>query len=235
MTPFDVLDVAPDADEAAIRRAYRRRVKEAHPDQGGSIEEFRAVRDAYEAIESGDWDDAARNGSDAGNGHDPTWTEWVDDAAGRGDDADERADGPPETTVEYLNYDVLDDRGWSLDDPDLFRRAAAADLSVEDHGRMTVERGEPLLKSAEGNGQAWPFACRGGACANCAVAVVSGETETQVDNVLPGGMVDRGIRLSCICTPVSDELRIVYNVKHLPGLDDLKLPADRFEQARADD
>jgi ferredoxin len=234
VTPFDVLDVSPDADEAAIRRAYRRRVKEAHPDQGGSIDEFRAVRDAYDAIESGEWDGAAaRNGAgaDGGDGDDPRWAEWADGGADDGDGDDD----PATATVEYLNYGVLDDRGWSLDDEDLFDRAAAADLSVEDYGRMVVERDQPLLKSAEENGQAWPFACRGGACANCAVAIVSGETATQVDNVLPGEMVDRGIRLSCICTPVSGDVRLVYNVKRLPGLDDLKLPADRFEQARADD
>ncbi|MFB6354176.1 MAG: ferredoxin, partial [Halobacteriales archaeon] len=27
-------------------------------------------------------------------------------------------------TVEYLNYEVLDDHGWSLEDDDLFEKAA---------------------------------------------------------------------------------------------------------------
>ncbi|MDY7081629.1 MAG: ferredoxin, partial [Halobacteria archaeon] len=30
--------------------------------------------------------------------------------------------------VKYLNYEVLDDHGWSMDDDDLFEKAADADL-----------------------------------------------------------------------------------------------------------
>lgn len=44
---FDVLGLSPTASEAEIRRAYRERVKEAHPDQGGDEAEFRRVREAY--------------------------------------------------------------------------------------------------------------------------------------------------------------------------------------------
>ena len=45
---FDVLGLSPGADEAAVRRAYRRRVKEVHPDHGGDEEEFRRVQEAYD-------------------------------------------------------------------------------------------------------------------------------------------------------------------------------------------
>lgn len=46
-----VLDVAPDATEAEIRRAYRERVKEVHPDAGGGDEEaFKRVTAAYERL-----------------------------------------------------------------------------------------------------------------------------------------------------------------------------------------
>ena len=45
---FDVLGLSHGADEAAVRRAYRRRVKEVHPDHGGDEEEFRRVREAYD-------------------------------------------------------------------------------------------------------------------------------------------------------------------------------------------
>jgi hypothetical protein len=41
-------------------------------------------------------------------------------------------------------------------------------------------------------------------------------------------MVDEGIRLSCLCRPQSDELQVVYNVKGLPGLDELRLPSQQF-------
>lgn len=45
-----VLDVDPDADEEELKRAYRRRVKETHPDLGGSEAAFRQVREAYEHL-----------------------------------------------------------------------------------------------------------------------------------------------------------------------------------------
>jgi len=46
-----VLGVAPDADEAAVRRAYRERAKETHPDtDGGDEDEFKRVNRAYERL-----------------------------------------------------------------------------------------------------------------------------------------------------------------------------------------
>jgi membrane protease YdiL (CAAX protease family) len=56
MDPFAVLGVDEDADRAEIKRAYRERLKEVHPDQGGSKEELERVRDAYETITAGDAD-----------------------------------------------------------------------------------------------------------------------------------------------------------------------------------
>jgi curved DNA-binding protein CbpA len=216
-SPYEVLGVDPDADETEVDRAYRRRVKEAHPDQGGSPEAFQAVRDAYEAITSGEAAPPARD---------------VRDAPSEGDADD---DEPTECRVEYLDYAVVTDRGWSLDDPDLFERAAAADLDSDAYGKFLVTPGESLLEAAENRGFAWPYACRGGACANCAVAVVSGELERTVDNILRPAMRERGIRLSCIGHPVTDDLQVVYNVKTMPDLDDLRLPADRFERAYSGD
>lgn len=46
-TAFAVLGLPETASEAEVRRAYREKVKEAHPDQGGEEEEFRRVREAY--------------------------------------------------------------------------------------------------------------------------------------------------------------------------------------------
>lgn len=46
-----ILGVDPGADQGAIKQAYRRRVKETHPDaDGGGKKEFRAVRAAYERL-----------------------------------------------------------------------------------------------------------------------------------------------------------------------------------------
>ena len=39
-----------DADESEVRRAYRRKVKEVHPDRGGDEEAFKRVTEAYETL-----------------------------------------------------------------------------------------------------------------------------------------------------------------------------------------
>jgi hypothetical protein len=44
---FAELGLPSDADEAAVKAAYRRQVKEVHPDQGGDPEAFQRVREAY--------------------------------------------------------------------------------------------------------------------------------------------------------------------------------------------
>ena len=45
---YDVLGLPSGADAEAVRRAYRRRVKEVHPDHGGDEEEFQRVQEAYD-------------------------------------------------------------------------------------------------------------------------------------------------------------------------------------------
>jgi curved DNA-binding protein CbpA len=211
-SPFAVLGIDSDADEEEIDRAYRRRVIETHPDQDGSTREFQRVRTAYEELKSG------HEGGES--------------------DVDLEEDDPylgAESRVEYLNYEVLDDYGWTLDDDELFEKAAAEGLDTADHGRFLVQPGETLLEAAENRGFAWPYACRGGACANCAVAVVEGEMAMPVNHILPPEMLDRGIQLSCNGTPATEEMKVVYNVKHLPDLDELRLPPRPFERAHAND
>jgi curved DNA-binding protein CbpA len=211
-SPYDVLGLDPDADDREIVEAYRDRVKEAHPDHGGSAVEFKRVKDAYEAVR---------------NGEVPATT---DAAAEPEPEPESTASEPEGTRVEYLNYDALDDHGWAIDDANLFDTAAGAGLDPVDYGRLLVEPRESLLEGAENRGFTWPYACRGGACANCAVAVVEGELDQPPNHVLSQEMLDRGIRLSCVGVPTTEELKVVYNVKHLPDLDDLLLPAKRFGQ-----
>ncbi|MFB6309508.1 MAG: ferredoxin Fer [Haloarculaceae archaeon] len=221
-SPFEVLLVDPDADDEEIERAYRERVKEAHPDQGGTVEEFQAVRTAYERIKAGyPGEPGAMGGQERPQGSDD------------GSDATEY--GAATTRVTYLNYDVLTDHGWEIDDGDLFERAEGADLDERDYGQFRVDPGETLLEAAEARGFAWPFACRGGACANCAIMLLSGELSMPVSHVLPEELMERGIRLSCNGIPITDELEVVYNVKHMPELEELLLPPRPFEQAHLDD
>lgn len=44
---FRRLGLTRDADEQTVRKAYRKKVMEVHPDQGGDEEEFKRVREAY--------------------------------------------------------------------------------------------------------------------------------------------------------------------------------------------
>ncbi len=122
-------------------------------------------------------------------------------------------------TVEYVNFEVLEDHGWEMDDDDLFEKAAAAGLGDEDYGELEVARGEYILEAAEAQGFAWPFSCRAGACANCAAIVKEGEINMDMQQILSTEEVeDRNVRLTCIGSPETDEVKIVYNAKHLDYL-----------------
>lgn len=211
-SPYDILQIDPDADESEIVRAYRERAKETHPDQGGTPEAFQRVRAAYEELTTGR----------RGRLNVRAESETVEQ---------EPEPTPPErepSRVEYLNYDVLDDHGWRLDDENLFEKAADADLAPSDYGRFLAQPDESLLQAAENRGFTWPYSCRGGACANCAVAVIDGELSMPVNHVLPSEMVEHGIRLSCLGAPTTESMQVVFNVKHLPDLDEHMLPPGPF-------
>jgi hypothetical protein len=49
-TPYEVLGVAASASDVQLRRAYRRRLRETHPDTGGRAAEFMAVQLAWERV-----------------------------------------------------------------------------------------------------------------------------------------------------------------------------------------
>ena len=122
-------------------------------------------------------------------------------------------------TVEYLNYETLDDQGWDMDDDDLFEKAADAGLDDEDYGTLEVAQGEYILEAAEAQGYDWPFSCRAGACANCASIVFEGDIDMDMQQILSDEEVEeKNVRLTCIGSPAADEVKIVYNAKHLDYL-----------------
>ena len=49
-SPYDVLGVPATASEEELRRAYRRKLRETHPDTGGAARHFHAVQHAWELI-----------------------------------------------------------------------------------------------------------------------------------------------------------------------------------------
>ena len=122
-------------------------------------------------------------------------------------------------TVEYLNYEVLDDHGWDINDDDLFEKAADADLGDEDYGTLEVGQGEYVLEAAEAQGYDWPVSCRVGACTNCAAMIKEGELDMDMQQILSDEEVEeKMLRLTCISSPATDEVKLVYNAKHLDYL-----------------
>jgi len=210
VSPFEVLRIDDDATNDDVERAYRERVKDAHPDTGGTVEEFTLVRRAYRELAERDLD-----GEDTGP------------KAAADIDVEADTEGA-QTRVTFLDYEAVADRGWDLTDPDVFAKAAAASLPAKAHGRFLVEPGESLLEAAEARGYAWPFSCRGGACANCAVYVLEGELSQPANHILSPSLTKSGFRLSCNGYPISDELQVVFNVKALPELDEFRLPPGPF-------
>ncbi|WP_340101421.1 ferredoxin Fer [Salinibaculum salinum] len=132
----------------------------------------------------------------------------------------------PEARVDFLDYDVIEDHGWTIDDEDLFEKASNADLSPSAYGRFVVEPEETILEAAENRGYSWPYACRGGACANCAVIVKEGDIAMPGQTVLQEEQVKQmNARLTCVGVPVSERLKLVMNVQQLDQFEDLRLPS----------
>jgi ferredoxin len=134
------------------------------------------------------------------------------------------------STVYHLDRDAVTERGWSLDDEDLFEKAADADLDLPEYGRFLVEPGESILEAAERGGRSWPYACRGGACSNCAVIVVEGDVAMPGQSILSDEQIrEANARLSCVGVPITDEVKVVTGVGDADDFADLRLPspADR--------
>jgi hypothetical protein len=49
-SPWSVLGLSPGAPLSEVKRAFRKRALETHPDRGGDAEQFRAARWAYEKL-----------------------------------------------------------------------------------------------------------------------------------------------------------------------------------------
>jgi preprotein translocase subunit Sec63 len=47
---YRILDIKMDATPELIRKAYKQKVLETHPDKGGNEEKFKRVQEAYETL-----------------------------------------------------------------------------------------------------------------------------------------------------------------------------------------
>ena len=52
-SPYDVLGVKMGASEDEIKKAYRKKAMETHPDRGGDAEKFKEINAAYDALKNG--------------------------------------------------------------------------------------------------------------------------------------------------------------------------------------
>ena len=72
-TPYEVLGVSPVATEAELRVAYRRLMRETHPDTGGEAARFIAVQEAWQRVGTPEdraaYDRGASHGRSAPPGH----------------------------------------------------------------------------------------------------------------------------------------------------------------------
>jgi hypothetical protein len=129
--PYEVLGVAPNASDDELKRAYRKRLREAHPDTGGSSAEFDRVQQAWQRVGTPSARTAYDTGADAGSGGGGSWAQSASGGARR------RGDSRPNATSHghpggYFRERYLDlmrewvGRGVELDDsydPQLVRRA----------------------------------------------------------------------------------------------------------------
>lgn len=121
--------------------------------------------------------------------------------------------------VHYLNYEVVEDNEWDLEEDDVFEKAEEKELDEEDFGQLEVYEDEYILEAAEREGFEWPFSCRAGACANCAGLIVEGEVDMDMQQILSDEEIDdRDVRLTCIASPETEVVKIIYNAKHLDYL-----------------
>ena len=73
---YDVLGVDPTADEEALRKAYRLRLRQTHPDTGGDAAVFIQVQRAWELVGTADARAAYDRGHGFGDAPAPEWSGW---------------------------------------------------------------------------------------------------------------------------------------------------------------
>ena len=117
LSPYEVLGVAASASQDDLRKAFRKALRETHPDTGGDSNRFAAVQLAWQRVGTAQ----ARAVYDAGRGADPTATFEARTAPSRSDSRPKaRAHGHPggwrrERYLEQIREWA--GRGVTLDDP----------------------------------------------------------------------------------------------------------------------
>lgn len=128
-----------------------------------------------------------------------------------------RTEDRPPSSVTYLDYRELARRDWTLEEDDLFEKAAAASLPANRYGVLEVPRDESILMAASDEGISWPSSCRAGSCATCTAFLYEGDVDMDINLLLTDEEIDdRGLLLTCTAKPESDEVKVVFNAVRSP-------------------
>lgn len=117
-SPYEVLGVSATASDDELRRAYRRKLRETHPDTGGAARHFHAVQHAWELIGTSE----ARAAYDRGRPLDAEPRTWAPAAAPKRPDSrpQARAYGHPGGWFRERYLELLHEwagRGVEVPDP----------------------------------------------------------------------------------------------------------------------
>ena len=130
MNPYKVLGLSEDASIEEVEESYKKKVKEKHPDVGGSSDEFIRIKRAYEVITE-----------------EHQQSESIDLS-----DKDELIFVYP-AKVNYVNYkDIVSEyrnKPTIGDMQDYFKNT--------DCDNFTVEKDQYILEAAESAGNSWPY------------------------------------------------------------------------------
>ncbi len=90
---------------------------------------------------------------------------------------------------------------------------------ILDGKETTIEVGktEKILDAAIKAGMDAPFSCRSAICSTCMAKLEEGEVNMEMNHVLTDGEVADGFIVTCQSRPVSDKVRISYDVLSAPS------------------
>lgn len=151
---YEVLGVEPTVDDDTLRKAYRLRLRQTHPDAGGDSAQFILVQRAWDLVGTAQ----ARAAYDRGHGFaaasEPTWTGWRAPTAARDTRPRARSYGHPGGWRRERYLDLLREwagRGVHIPDPydpalvrqapQTIRRLLADALAEEATARTIAELG----------------------------------------------------------------------------------------------
>lgn len=116
--------------------------------------------------------------------------------------------------VEYLDYNVVAEQDWSLDDENLFEKARSLnELDETEFGEFQVKEDESILEAAERNDYKWPYGCRQGMCFSCGSYLYEGSVDQSEQMVLSEDEANDGYRVTCIGEPTEEHVKIVFNAQ----------------------